>query len=267
MKKRILIIILIFLSFQHIKAQEVVEVKPIGGDQFLKSFISQIFEYPADIYNKQLEGTVSFLFEVDENGAASNIHNIESFHSDALKETLRIFKLIEWDPATRGGKPIRYLKRFTMEYNIKKYDRLVKSRGYQGIRNPFDSIDSSNIVHWYRHLDYAPYPMKGTQHLNLPAFIASNLKYPEAAIRQNVTGVVKLNFIVETFGKVSNIQTTQTVGAGCTEEAIRILTMTNWMPGILAGKAVRTRTNISINFQLDKNGNRFEPVIKSSYGE
>jgi TonB family protein len=256
-----------FLSFQPIKAQELVEVKPIGGDQFLKSFINQIFEYPADLYNKQLQGAVSFLFEVDEDGVASNIHNIESFHPDALKETLRVFKLIEWSPATRGGKPIKYLKRFTLEFNIKKFDRLVKSRGYINMHYPFDTIDSTNIVHWYRHLDHAPYPIKGNQQINLPVFIASNLNYPEAAIRQNVTGVVKLNFIVETFGKVSNVQTTQSVGAGCTEEAVRLLTMTNWMPGILDGKAVRTRTNISINFQLDKNGNRFEPVIKSSYGE
>lgn len=262
-----LFLMVLSVAFLQSNAQDLVGAKPVGGDKLMRSFINQIFEYPTELYEQQIEGDVSFLFNVEEDGTVSNIHNITSPHHLALEKTLRIFRLIEWIPATRGGRPVVDIKKFTLEFNIKKYDKLCKQRQYSSLNFSYIPVDTSTVVHWYRHLEKAPLPLFKDKTMNITKFIAQKLQYPDAAIRQNVTGIVRLNFIVEPSGKVSNIKTIEAVGAGCTEEAIRILTLIDWQPGILGDMAVRTRSNLSINFELNKNGGRFEPNIKSSYGE
>jgi protein TonB len=112
-----------------------------------------------------------------------------------------------------------------------------------------------------------PSPIFTTPAINLAGYIAANLKYPEAAIKQNLSGNVKLGFVVEPHGKISNLMILNSLGAGCNEEAIRLVRLIKWMPGIKNDLAVRTRMSISINFSLESGpeGN-FNPNIKSSYG-
>lgn len=248
-------------------SQDFIESQPVGGKYQLDYFIDQELVYPEEMYDKGIEGKVFFLFDIDEKGHPSNFRDISSPHENALTEVMRIFELIEWIPATHRGYPTKDTKHFEIEFNVKKYNRLCKTRGYKTVLNPFEPIDSSNIIHWYRTLDEAPHPIFIEKNQNLASYIATNLKYPELAIRQNVTGVVKLNFVVEANGKISNLTIVNSVGAGCNEEAIRILRSLKWMPGILNGKAVRTRTSLSISFSLDPaNNGLFNPVVKSSYG-
>ena len=54
-------------------------------------------------------------------------------------------------------------------------------------------------------------------------FIAENLKYPELAYTQNIAGDVELSFIVETSGRISNLEVVNPLGGGCTEEAIHLI--------------------------------------------
>lgn len=259
--------IILFINYSCLFAQDFIKSQPVGGKHQLDYFIDQELIYPPDMYDDGIEGKVFFLFDIDEKGLISNVRDIVSPHESALNEVMRIFKLIEWVPATFRGYPTKDTKHFEVEFNIKKYNRLCKSRGYKSILNPFEPIDSSNTIHWYRTLDSTPHPIFADNNQNLASYIAANLKYPELAIRQNVTGVVKLNFVVETNGKISNLIIVNSVGAGCNEEAIRILRSLKWMPGILYEKAVRTRTSLSISFSLDPSNNGlFNPVVKSSYG-
>jgi TonB family protein len=175
--------------------------------------------------------------------------------------------MLEWNPATRMGLAVADSGTFNMEFNIKKYNRLCKKRGYSYHLYPFEPADTSGTIYYYRNLDVAPYPIFTNSKINLAGFIAANLKYPDAAIKQNLSGVVKIGFIVEPHGKISNLTILNSLGAGCNEEAIRIVRLMKWMPGVKDNKAVRTRMSISINFNLESgpDGN-FNPTIKSSYG-
>ena len=96
--------------------------------------------------------------------------------------------------------------------------------------------------------------------MTIGAFIARNIKYPESAYRQNLSGKVGLRFVVEPSGRNSNIKVLEPVGGGCTQEAVRLLQMIRWMPGIKNSMAVRTFMNIDIEFKLpeDSNMNMFE---------
>ena len=86
--------------------------------------------------------------------------------------------------------------------------------------------------------------------MNLASFITKNIKYPDVAFKQSLSGKVTLQFVVELQGRVSNIKVLVPVGGGCTQEAIRLLQMINWMPGIKNDTAVRTLMKMDIDFKL-----------------
>lgn len=265
--KQFMLSYLFLLTSTAIIAQDFIDAQPVGGKHQMQYFIEQELIYPEQMYEKGIEGTVSLRFDLDEKGNVISIKEVTSPDSAATAEAIRIFKKIIWTNATKSGFPVPTSKLFDIDFNIKKYNKLCKSRGYKAIVNPYEPIDSTGKIFWYSHLDAAPYPIYKEPNQNLAGFIAANLVYPELALRQSVMGVVKLSFIVETNGKISNMTIENSVGAGCNEEAIRILRLLKWMPGISNQKAVRTKMSLSINFNLDRGRDgMFNPAIKSSYG-
>jgi len=83
-------------------------------------------------------------------------------------------------------------------------------------------------------------------------FLANNLTYPEQARRQKIEGRVFVNFVVEKDGAVSNVTILRGIGAGCDEEAKRVVElMPKWTPGYQRGQAVRVSFNLPIKFALE----------------
>ncbi len=137
-------------------------------------------------------------------------------------------------------------------FDIKKYQGYVKSRGYDKIVYPFTPVDSSFTIVPMLDADRIPKPVYSSKDFNFSSFISNHLEYPETAFKQNISGTVKLKFVVEPSGRISNILTEKTVGGGCTEEAIRVVKMMRWNPGIVAEKAVRTWMCLEITFDIAK---------------
>jgi TonB family protein len=109
-------------------------------------------------------------------------------------------------------------------------------------------------------------PQSGTVHkevANMPqypggmdamvAFLVKNMQYPEKAKKDTVTGVVYVNFIVETDGSISHVKITRGIGSGCDEEAVRVVSlMPKWKPGSEKdGKPLRVAFTLPIKFSLD----------------
>lgn len=82
-------------------------------------------------------------------------------------------------------------------------------------------------------------------------FISKKIKYPRQANRMGIEGRVYVEFVVEKDGTLSNITAISGIGAGCEEEAERVLALApRWNPGKQRGKAVRQKIVLPINFQL-----------------
>ncbi len=82
-------------------------------------------------------------------------------------------------------------------------------------------------------------------------FIYSNIKYPEIARETQVEGVVVVQFVVEPDGSISNVKVVRDIGAGCGEEAMRVVKMMpKWIPGKQRAKNVRVLFNLPIRFKL-----------------
>ena len=86
----------------------------------------------------------------------------------------------------------------------------------------------------------------------LGAFIQKNLKYPQQAIRSDMSGRVFVSFVVNTNGSLTDVQVLKGIGFGCDEEALRVIRqMPRWKPGMQSGRAVRVRYNLPVAFTLE----------------
>lgn len=83
-------------------------------------------------------------------------------------------------------------------------------------------------------------------------FVAKNIKYPTTARRMGTEGKVFIQFIIEKDGSLTDLKVIRGIGAGCDEEAVRVLKKSkNWNPARQRGKAVRQRMVLPINFRLN----------------
>ena len=82
-------------------------------------------------------------------------------------------------------------------------------------------------------------------------YLAQNIKYPQLARENNITGRVYVTFVVEKDGSVTGVRVLRDIGGGCGQEAIRVVkSMPKWTPGKQRGKNVRVQYNLPVNFSL-----------------
>jgi protein TonB len=81
------------------------------------------------------------------------------------------------------------------------------------------------------------------------AFITSKIVYPNQARRMGIQGKVFVEFVVEKDGTITNVRTLKGIGAGCDEEAVRVVGLApKWQPGKQRGRPVRQKMILPINF-------------------
>jgi len=81
--------------------------------------------------------------------------------------------------------------------------------------------------------------------------IGEQIKYPAQARRMNVEGKVFVQFVVGRDGKLDDLTVIKGIGAGCDEEAVRIIQNSPpWNPGKQRGKPVKQKMVLPIIFKL-----------------
>lgn len=82
-------------------------------------------------------------------------------------------------------------------------------------------------------------------------YIGDNMKYPSQARRMGIEGRVYVQFVVDKSGNITEVQAVRGIGAGCDEEAVRVIKgMPQWKPGKQRGRAVKVRMILPITFKL-----------------
>lgn len=220
----------------------------------MREFICDEMIYPEPSLDNNVEGTVEVAFTVMQNGEKVNYRIKKSVSPELDKEALRICKLILYHPARKSANIIISEEVIPVKFNIKKYKRNCKRweedeyEVYQGV------IDTSMTIYATKELDKIPSPSYKDPQMTFGKYIQENMKYPDMAFRENMTGDVIINFVVETSGRISNIEIDTPLGGGCTEEALKLIKQVRWNPGVKKGIAVRSFMTASINFSLDNNG-------------
>lgn len=82
-------------------------------------------------------------------------------------------------------------------------------------------------------------------------YVQKKLKYPAQARRMGIEGKVFVQFVVDKDGSLTEVQAVKGIGAGCDEEAERVIqSAPKWKPGKQRGRAVKVRMILPITFKL-----------------
>ena len=114
------------------------------------------------------------------------------------------------------------------------------------------SINLSSAQATTTYVDDAPYNYEEVDEkpefpggiIEFKNFIAKNLKLNDY---EGDSGVLKVSFIIETNGEVSNVAIVVDLGEGSGKEAVRVVSLSpHWKPGVHRGKIVRVINEIPI---------------------
>ena len=85
----------------------------------------------------------------------------------------------------------------------------------------------------------------------LMKWLGNNVRYPQMALENGISGRVIVKFVVEKDGSVSGVTLVRGVDKDLDREAIRVVkSMPKWQPGKNNGQAVRCYFNLPVNFKL-----------------
>lgn len=200
-----------------------------GGALGLKTYLAKNLQYPQIAKENGVVGSVLVRFTVSKNGVPENFLVERGIGSGCDEEAIRLLKMMPpWKPATLDGEPIA---------------------AKQMIYVPF-KLEEDEFADVYKMVDEMPSFPDGQA--ALLRYLAENIDYPQIAKENGVVGFVVVQMIVEKDGSLSNLKVVKGIGAGCDEEALRIIRlMPKWKPGFQNGQAVRVQFNLPIRFKLD----------------
>lgn len=112
--------------------------------------------------------------------------------------------------------------------------------------------------------DLSDYEKRQCSKRKLLEFVYNEIKYPKEAIKNEVSGMVLVQFIVKKDGSVSNVKAARDIGAGCGAEAVRVVELMNergiqWIPGKQRGRKVRVQFNLPVSFKFNEEKSNAKP--------
>ena len=70
-------------------------------------------------------------------------------------------------------------------------------------------------------------------------------------------GKVQVEFVIDEKGHVGQVTVVKGVHPSLDDEAVRVIEASpDWKPGLIAGKAVRTKLSVYVDFVLEKKKNK-----------
>jgi TonB family protein len=127
----------------------------------------------------------------------------------------------------------------------------LKTKNYQGdsiaeYTRPVYKPDTTRVVNFAE----VPPEFEGG-YTALMTFIARNMRYPAGALRDGVSGIVYLSFIVNEDGLIQDPKVLRPLHPALDAEALRVISvMPKWKPGIDKGKPVKARFNLPVKFSM-----------------
>ena len=200
----------------------------VGGMNALSKFFQENLKYPEAAQKANQSGKVFTQFIVNIDGTISDVTILKSVGFGCDEEAMRVIKLAKWTPAKQSGRIVR--SRFTVPINFE----LPKSTEL------FTAVEQT-----------AEYP-GGMEALG--KYLQENLKYPESAQKENHSGKVYIQFIVNPDGSTTEFVVLKSTGdKNLDDEGLRVMKLVpKWTPGKQSGRVVRSRFTVPINFELSK---------------
>ena len=236
---------------------EAVEVQPNppGGMAGWNKYLMENLRYPTTAMRMEVEGTVIVAFVVNTDGSTTDIEILRSVGGGCDEEAIRIVKgSPKWTPGMQRGVPVRTRMRLPLKFKLAEPGPSANNSKEEfrpvALLPAMEGHDpSQETTAFFNEQDTPPTPIGG-----LPAWqrhLSENLIYPTSARMRGIQGTVLVSFVVNTDGTVTEVELVRGIGGGCDEEALRVFKISpRWSPGMIKGKAVRTRMTLPLSFRL-----------------
>jgi TonB family protein len=239
------------------KIYEIVDEEPSfqGGFDAFSTFFSKNFRFPAALISGKESGIVKVKFIVTKGGTVLEPKIQKGIGPESDEEMLRLFRMMpKWKPAQLNGKAVDAYGSFTIDLTLKPdnpgdlNEVVVEEPPMPFFESAALPIKNNDEV--LKVVEQMPAFAEGQ--VALLKFLKQNIMYPQIAKENGVEGMVVVQMIVERDGALSNVHVIKGIGAGCDEEALRVVKMMpKWKPGFQKGQAVRVQFNLPIRFKPD----------------
>lgn len=162
-----------------------------------------------------------------------HIKSIEIFKGDAAVEQF----------GERGEKGVI---KITTNLSEESYNTALKALGLEpeSISPVPAQMEGSDANDYFVVVEDMPELIGGLRELQ------RNIRYPEVARRAGIEGRVYVQFVINEQGDVENPQILRGIGGGADEEALRVVRMAKFTPGMQRGRPVRVQYSLPIFFRL-----------------
>ncbi|MCB0732807.1 MAG: energy transducer TonB, partial [Ignavibacteriae bacterium] len=227
-----------------------ISAKPIGG----YSSIAEKVIYPEMAIRYKREGEVSVKTYLNEKGDVVGVQVLKAEGYGFEKAAVDAIKQTKFEPAYQNGKPIKSIYVIPVEFILNSGEIKIRREEIDAYQKQSENknIVNTEVVNSYTNentyfvaVEEMPMPIGGIEG------IQNKIIYPETARMAGVEGRVYIKAFIDEKGNVTNAELIKGIGAGCDEEAIRVINETKFKPGKQRGKTVKVQVSIPILFSLD----------------
>lgn len=223
-------------------AEDEVHAEFPGGQQSLMNWLAKNIRYPAAAQQADAQGRVVVKFIVETDGSISQPEIVHSSaNRDLDEEALRLISMMpKWIPAMNDGQAVSSF--FTLPITFRLTGGKNKSK------NTPANVGGENV---YENVDVLAEFPGGQQ--GMMKWLSKTIKYPKAAQKAGIQGVVTARFIVEKDGSITNAEILEGVDKDLDAEVLRVIgKMPVWIPGKNEGKPVRSYFTVPVTFKTNK---------------
>ncbi|WP_295939248.1 M56 family metallopeptidase [uncultured Alistipes sp.] len=219
-----------------------------GSLNDFRAWAQKQVKYPAEAFNKGIQGRVVVSFVIEQDGSVSQVTKLES-PDDSLWEEVRrvIASSPRWKPGVQRGKTVRVKFTLPIDFKSSPAEKSVATNDKEPflIAETMPTFENGDIAEFRK-------------------WVQMRVKYPAEALKKNIHGRVVVSFVVETDGSVSTIETIRSPHKSLTDEVRRIIASSpKWTPGSQRGKTVRVKFTLPVDFAVSTG----EGIVQEKAGE
>ena len=214
-------------------------------------------KYPDIARKAGIEGKVYVKVVVDEEGNVADATVVKGVGAGLDEEALRAVRAVTFEPGRQNRKAVTVQMTLPIVFKMREEagtttpDQLLPPNLSPGIEDVTVVVKGSVSIQEtasqgvFLIVDEMPRLIGGLQSL------ADRIRYPDIARKAGVEGKVFVQLVVDEEGNVTDAAVKRGVGAGLDEEALRVVRLSKFEPGLQHGNPVKVRLTIPIDFRLN----------------
>ena len=224
----------------------------------LLEFIAANIQTPAEAKAQGAGGVVLVEFVVEKNGAIGEVRTLHDPGHGLGTEAVRVVSLmkeekkIKWTPAEDKGKRIPFRYVVPVSFNLERPVEVSEEKAIKEVDMP-EVFEVAEVMPKYSGCVDDQNDTIDCTFRHVLEHIKTNIMYPDSAKAAGAEGPVVVEFVIDATGSITKPVVTKSLGYGCDEEAVRVISlMPAWQPGMQGGKPVAVKMVVPVMFQISK---------------